>query len=67
METIFAPLPVYYVQISRFEALTGYSEKAVRRKIEEGIWAEGKEYAKAPDGRILINLVGYHKWVQSKR
>ena len=35
--------------------LTGYSEKAIRRKIEDGVWLEGHEYVRAPDGRILVD------------
>ena len=28
---------------------TGYSEKAVARKIEDGVWVEGREYVRAPE------------------
>ncbi|MGI4846551.1 MAG: excisionase [Janthinobacterium lividum] len=54
---------IQYVLIPVFCALTGYSEKAVRRKIQDGIWLNGKEYKKAPDGHITMNLEGYYKWV----
>lgn len=56
-----------YVRISKFAAETGYSEKAVRRKIEEGIWIERREYRRAPDGSILIDMEGYNKWVEASR
>jgi hypothetical protein len=52
-----------WVLIPAFANLTGYSEKAVRRKIEDGVWLEGKHYKKAPDGRITMNLQEYYKWV----
>lgn len=52
-----------YVLINKFCADTGYSEKAVRRKIEEGVWLENHQYRRAPDGRILIDVEGYEKWV----
>lgn len=55
---------VRYVTLSVFETLTGYTEKAIRRKIEEGHWLEGREYRRAPDGRILVDLEGYAKWVE---
>ena len=58
---------INYVRVSRFAALTGYSEKATRRKIEEGIWVEGVHYRRAPDGSILMNLKGYEKWVEMGR
>lgn len=53
-----------YVQIPLAAIITGYTEKAIRRKIEEGIWIEGREYRKAPDGHILISIEGYRKWVE---
>ena len=55
---------VRYVRIARFEYLTGYTQKAVRKKIENGIWLDGKEYKKSPDGRIVIDLEGYRRWVE---
>ena len=53
-----------YVRLPLFERLTGYTQKAVRRKIEEGVWLEGKQYRRAPDGHILIDMDGYEKWVE---
>ena len=41
---------------------TGYSPKAVARKIECGVWVEGREYVRAPDGRRLIDMEGFNKW-----
>jgi hypothetical protein len=52
------------VRLPLFERLTGYTQKAVRRKIEEGVWLEGKQYRRAPDGHILIDMDGYEKWVE---
>lgn len=56
-----------YVTLERFEELTGYTVKAVERKIEGGAWAEGREYRRAPDGRRLVNLEGFHRWVEGSR
>ncbi len=53
-----------WILIPVFAAMTGYSEKAVRRKIEDGVWLEGKHYRRAPDGRITMNLREYYKWVE---
>lgn len=53
-----------YVRLPLFEKLTGYTQKAVRRKIESGAWLEGREYRRAPDGHIIVDLQGYHKWVE---
>lgn len=60
-----APAP--YVRIRLAAAKTGYSEKAIRRKIESGVWIEGREYRKAPDGSILISMEGYAQWVEQGR
>lgn len=53
-----------WVLINLFSSVTGYTDKAVRRKIEDGVWIEGKQYKKAPDGRITLNLQEYYKWVE---
>jgi len=55
---------VVWVLIPAFCALTGYSDKAVRRKIESGVWIEGKHYRRAPDKHININMLEYYKWVE---
>ncbi|MGC4080277.1 MAG: excisionase [Rubrivivax sp.] len=62
MAQIVAPAP--YVRIWLAAQLTGYTEKAIRRKISEGVWREGKEYRKAPDGAVLISMAGYAKWAE---
>lgn len=53
-----------WVLIPRFCALTGYTEKAVRRKIETGKWAEGVIWKKGPDRHIFVNLEAYEQWVE---
>lgn len=52
-----------YVTIVLASVKTGYSEKAIRRKIEDGVWIEGREYVRAPDGHIMIDMEGMEKWV----
>jgi hypothetical protein len=58
--------PARYVLLSLVSALTGYSVKAMTRKIERGDWQEVKLWRRAPDGRILIDMVGYQKWVEGR-
>jgi hypothetical protein len=55
-----------YVTVPLAAALTGLSEKAIRRKIEEGKWIAGREYRRAPDGGIFISMTGYQKWVEQQ-
>ena len=59
--------PADWVTIRVFSVVTGVTEKAARRKIEEGVWLEGREYARAPDGGIFVSLKGFYKWVESGR
>lgn len=60
-------MTIRYIKVSKFVEKTGYTDKAVRRKIQEGVWLEGQEYLRAPDGSILINEEGYHKWAENKQ
>ena len=59
-------LPVRYVTLGKFEQLTGYSPDAVHAKIQRGQWLEGRLWKKAPDGRVMVDLVGYSKWVEGE-
>ncbi len=64
--TIGAPIVVAtarYVLLPLANLLTGYSVKAMERKIERGDWQEGKVWRRAPDGRIVIDVLGYQRWV----
>lgn len=61
------PLPAVsmrYVKLPVFCHLTGYTEKAVRIKLERGQWLEGRHYRKAPDGHIMMDLEAYNQWVE---
>ena len=58
-------LPARYVLMHLATNLTGYTVKAMQRKIERGDWAEGRVWKHAPDGRIVIDLVGYQRWIES--
>ena len=60
----FPPVQLQYVPNPVFSLLTWYSEKAVRRKIAEGFWIQGRHYRKAPDGRITMDLQAYCRWVE---
>ena len=59
---------VRYVRVDKFiELVGGYTLKAIQRKIEDGIWREGYEFRRGPDGHIFIDLGGYEKWVERQR
>ena len=54
-----------YLTIPKFCAESGYTEDAVRTKLRDGVWGEGEVWVKAPDNRILIDVQGYEKWVET--
>lgn len=58
-----------YVVLNSPEAVakTGYTVKAMKRKIERGQWVNGREYVIAPDGRRMLSVRGFEKWVERGR
>lgn len=58
-----AGIRLEWVLVPLFCALTGYTEKAVRRKIEDGVWLQGKHWKKVA-GRIHLSMEAYNKWVE---
>jgi hypothetical protein len=63
-ETIVQVAPAPYVTVRLAASITGLTEKAIRRKIQEGKWIEGREFRRSPDGGIFISLKGYQQWVE---
>lgn len=55
------------VKLTKFEELTGYTPKAVQRKVAEGVWLEGFEVIKAPDGNWLVIMEGYERWAAGQQ
>ena len=64
MTTEVSVTPARYVLLPLASAITGYTVKAMERKIERGDWPEGRLWKRAPDGRIVVDVVGYQKWVE---
>lgn len=52
-----------WVTIRLAAQMTGLTEKAIRRKIERGIWLEGAHWRRA-DGGIFIDMQRYNTWVE---
>lgn len=55
------------VPLSRAAAFVPYSVKAMQRKIEEGVWMEGRQYQRrakpgASRGRIWIDVRAVAEW-----
>lgn len=66
-EPTFAVKPDRYVTIPLAAACTGYSVKAIEKKIETGTWVEGDQFVRAPDGRVLIDMEGYRAWAVGQK
>jgi hypothetical protein len=55
---------VAYVTIEKLADLTGYTAKAIRRKIERREFIEGLHYRRAPDGRVLMDVKQFNEWIK---
>lgn len=58
--------PSRYVTIELASTLTGFSPAAIRAKIAKGVWLESRQYVRK-EGRVLIDMKGYEKWVESDK
>lgn len=56
-----------YVTIEKFSNLSGYTKRAIEAKINKGVWAQGYQYRRAPDKRILVDIEMYEKWVEKPK
>lgn len=52
-----------FVTVELFSAMTGLSPGAVHKRIERGVYLEGKQLRRAPDGRIWMDTKGHEQWV----
>lgn len=43
----------------------GLTPKAIERKIAKGQWVVGREFRRAPDGLIYVDMRGFEKWVEA--
>jgi hypothetical protein len=55
-----------WVLIKKLIDLTGYTDDAIRAKIKRGIWLKEVHWRKAPDGRIMFNLLAIQQWIEGK-
>lgn len=55
------------MKLTKFEERTGYTPKAVQRKLAEGIGLYGYEVIKAPDGNLLVVEEGYERWAAGQQ
>lgn len=55
-----------YLTIDKYAELSGYTPHAIRTKVDKGVWLEGRQFRRAPDGRIMIDIEGVEKWVEGQ-
>lgn len=67
MNTAVQEISKRYIRIAKFADETGYSVKAVEKKIEDGVWLEGTHYIRAPDRTIHMEMGAYYKWLESQK
>lgn len=56
-----------YVTLAKYADMSGYTVKAIEKKIETGVWIEGRQFRKAPDGRIMVDVQGVERWVEGRQ
>jgi hypothetical protein len=56
--------PARFVTIELAATITGLSSGAIRKRLERGIWLEGRHWRRSPDGRIWIDTKGVEKWIE---
>jgi hypothetical protein len=55
-----------YQTIKKFSQESGYTEAAIRTKMQDGTWKKGAVWIKAPDNRVLISVEGYNAWAEGE-
>ena len=54
-----------YQTIKKFAEESGYTQAAIRTKIQDGTWQQGAVWIRAPDKKPLISVEGYNEWVEN--
>lgn len=54
-----------FVTVGLAAAKIGLTEKAIRRKVEDGVWRETVEWRRAPDGHVMIDMHAVERWIES--
>lgn len=57
---------VGYCTLKKLSIDVGYSEDAIRGKMRDGIWILGREYVKAPDGRLMFDPDAVRRWIRGE-
>jgi hypothetical protein len=55
-----------WVTAKKAAEMSGYTAKAIERKIQSGVWLQGVIWMKAPDGKIMVSPEGIDAWVEGQ-
>ena len=53
-----------FVTIEMCAAITGLTRSAINKRMGRGYWIEGRQWRRAEDGRIWIDMQAVERWVQ---
>ncbi|GAA4648588.1 hypothetical protein GCM10023116_08570 [Kistimonas scapharcae] len=56
-----------WITLKRTAELTGYTEKALARKIEDNKLQENLVWTRDPDNSVMINLRQFMRWAEKKQ
>jgi len=53
--------------LARAAEVFGITTRAIEGKISRKVWVEGREFHRAPDGTIWVDVRGVQKWATNGR
>lgn len=56
--------PSRFVTVKMAAALTGLTDRAIRTKLFDGTWLEGRQFRRR-GAAIFIDMQGYERWVDN--
>lgn len=52
-----------YVTVKKAATMVGLTEEAIRKRVQRGVWLEGREWVRDPLGRIMLDTEALDRWV----
>ncbi|RUP24456.1 MAG: excisionase [Curvibacter sp.] len=56
--------PARFVTVNLCSSITGLTRSAINKRMGEGHWIEGRQWRRAEDGSIWIDMQAVERWVQ---
>lgn len=61
------PLSMKWVKLGKYCELSGDTACAVRNRRKRGLWLDGMQCKRAPDGNLWVNLGAVEQWVEQSQ